>query len=108
MSQTAPRTPGYDWRENEAVAAGARGQYSAQLLAARAEDIIRARNETAAPLFLYLAFQSVHAPLQVPARYEEPYRHIKVQRVAVAELQTNLLAKIPHSRRTFANLRLKL
>ena len=106
MSQTAPRTPGYDWREDEAVAAGARGQYSAQLLAARAEDIIRARNETAAPLFLYLAFQSVHAPLQVPARYEEPYRHIKVQRVA--ELQTNLLAKILVSRRTFANLRLKL
>ena len=67
MSQTAPRTPGYDWREDEAVAAGARGQYSAQLLAARAEDIIRARNETAAPLFLYLPYQAVHAPLEAPA-----------------------------------------
>jgi len=29
------------------------------------------------PFFLYLAYQAVHSPLQVPDRYIEPYTFIK-------------------------------
>jgi hypothetical protein len=44
-----------------------RGRYSTHVLGARAVEIVHqhaAALGSAAPLFLYLAFQSVHAPLQ--------------------------------------------
>jgi hypothetical protein len=43
----------------------ARGEYSAHVFGARAVDIVQQHAaNTSAPLFLYLALQSVHAPLQ--------------------------------------------
>jgi hypothetical protein len=46
---------------------GSRGHYSTHVLGARAVEIVHqhaAALGSAAPLHLYLAFQSVHAPLQ--------------------------------------------
>ncbi len=54
-------------RREEAVDEASRGHYSTHVLGARAVEIVRqhaAALDSAAPLFLYLAFQSVHAPLQ--------------------------------------------
>ena len=77
MSSTQPHTVGYDFRDNEAVYREAAGKYSAHLFAERAAEIISAHSNSTAPLFLYLAFQSVHSPLQVPEQYEEPFRTVK-------------------------------
>ncbi|XP_025098632.1 arylsulfatase B-like [Pomacea canaliculata] len=60
--------------------------YSTFLFTQRAEDIVRTHSPSK-PLFLYLAYQSVHAPLQVPEKYTEQYHDIN-----------------NHSRRTYAGM----
>ena len=65
MSSTKPSTLGYDLRDQDDVAPQAKGVYSAHLFAERAVEIIRNRKNSSQPMFLYLALQSVHAPLQV-------------------------------------------
>eukprot|EP00927_Polykrikos_kofoidii_P058246 TRINITY_DN5263_c0_g2_i1.p1 TRINITY_DN5263_c0_g2~~TRINITY_DN5263_c0_g2_i1.p1 ORF type:complete len:525 (-),score=53.98 TRINITY_DN5263_c0_g2_i1:42-1616(-) len=62
---------------------GDTGKYSAHIFTEEAVRIIRNHDAEAAPLFLYLAFQSVHLPRQVPNSYVEPYEksiHDKVRR----------------------------
>eukprot|EP00927_Polykrikos_kofoidii_P058245 TRINITY_DN5263_c0_g1_i1.p1 TRINITY_DN5263_c0_g1~~TRINITY_DN5263_c0_g1_i1.p1 ORF type:complete len:519 (-),score=53.10 TRINITY_DN5263_c0_g1_i1:136-1692(-) len=62
---------------------GDSGKYSAHIFVEEAVRIILNHDAEAAPLFLYLAFQSVHAPRQVPDSYVEPYKssiHDKVRR----------------------------
>nr|XP_057920465.1 arylsulfatase B isoform X2 [Doryrhamphus excisus] len=65
-----------DLREEEEVAAGYKGDYSTELLSRRATRII-GKHDPTKPLFLYVALQAVHAPLQVPERYVAPYAFIK-------------------------------
>ena len=67
---------GYDLRDGEKIAKDAERTYSTFLFAQKAERIISEHN-TSQPLFLYLAFQSVHEPLQVPEQYLKQYEDIK-------------------------------
>lgn len=50
--------------------------YSAHLFASYVEDLLTSRNPET-PMFLYLPFQSCHAPLMVPEEYMKPYDHIQ-------------------------------
>ncbi|KAK6323081.1 hypothetical protein J4Q44_G00054200 [Coregonus suidteri] len=71
-----PGMCGYDLYEGEEAAwEQDRGQYSTLMFTQKAVDIL-AHHNPQKPLFLYLAFQAVHSPLQVPARYLERYKSI--------------------------------
>lgn len=53
--------------------------YSTQLLAKEASRLIRSR-DIGKPLFLYLPFNAVHSPLQVPDSYMAPYGNLSGKR----------------------------
>lgn len=49
------------------------GIYSTHVFTSGAVDVITNHDPATSPLFLYLAYQAVHAPDQVPPQYEAPY-----------------------------------
>ncbi|XP_076020281.1 arylsulfatase B [Genypterus blacodes] len=65
-----------DLRDGEEVATGYKGAYSTELLSEKAINVISKHNPKK-PLFLYVALQAVHAPLQVPDSYVTPYKSIE-------------------------------
>ncbi|KAK3596800.1 hypothetical protein CHS0354_036639 [Potamilus streckersoni] len=67
---------GYDFRFNTDVYHPPNGEYSANIFTERAIDILNAVDPRNESLFLYLPFQSVHAPLEVPEKFEKIYSHI--------------------------------
>nr|XP_011416314.2 arylsulfatase B-like [Crassostrea gigas] len=67
-----------DYRDNEKPVKNLNGTYSTFTFVSRAQDIIKKHNSSQ-PLFLYMAFQNVHDPIQVPKQYEDMYPNIKTQ-----------------------------
>uniref|UniRef100_A0A8C9DIH6 Arylsulfatase family member J n=1 Tax=Prolemur simus TaxID=1328070 RepID=A0A8C9DIH6_PROSS len=72
----SPGMCGYDLYENDNAAWDYdNGMYSTQMYTERVQQILASHNPTK-PIFLYIAYQAVHSPLQAPGRYFEPYRSI--------------------------------
>ncbi|XP_033642366.1 arylsulfatase B-like [Asterias rubens] len=67
---------GYDLRDQEAPAYQDKGNYSTFLFAERAQRILES-HDPKKPFFMYLPFQAVHGPLQVPEQYLQQYKDIK-------------------------------
>ena len=67
---------GFDLRRNEEVATDAAGKYSTFLFTDEAVEIIKT-HEPDTPLFLFVAYQAVHSPLEVPEQYTARYKDIK-------------------------------
>lgn len=64
---------GYDLRSNETVSYEGSGEYSANLFSRKAVEVVN-NHQTKEPLFLYLAYQSIHKPIQVPDKYARVYQ----------------------------------
>ena len=71
------REGGFDWHRNDKV--NRDEGYSTHLIAAEAVKRIEQR-DAKKPLFLYVPFNAVHGPHQVPEKYKEPYGSLKEPR----------------------------
>lgn len=67
-----------DFHDGYSIVWNETGSYSANLYATRAEYII-SKHDKSKPLFLYLPYQSVHEPLEVPPEFEALYPNIKTK-----------------------------
>jgi len=74
---THERDGGFDWHRDDKV--NRDEGYSTHLIAREASWLIAA-HDPARPLFLYVPFNAVHAPHQVPERYTAPYAQLKGER----------------------------
>jgi len=61
-----------DFYDGDQIASHLSGQYTTDLFAERAEELIRAHDQ-ANPMFLYLAFNAIHTPLDVSSEYYDLY-----------------------------------
>ncbi|XP_077332934.1 arylsulfatase J [Lithobates pipiens] len=72
----SPGTCGYDLYENDNAAWDHdHGIYSTEMYTQRVQNILSSHNPKK-PIFLYIAYQAVHSPLQAPGTYLENYKSI--------------------------------
>lgn len=81
------RDGGFDWHRNDQE--NHDEGYATHLIAQEAERRIRER-QRAKPLFLYVPFNGVHAPLQVPKEYSDRYPQFSGNRKTYAGMVTAL------------------
>ena len=67
---------GYDMDSENGPTNKTYGEYSANLFVDKTKEAIDNHNKSN-PMFLYVAFQSVHSPMQAPEKYIKPYSYIK-------------------------------
>lgn len=80
---THERDGGFDWHKNDTV--NRDEGYSTELIGKEAARLIRERDK-AKPLFLYVPFNGVHSPFQVPDRYLSLYPQFKGNRKTYAAM----------------------
>ncbi|KAK7094926.1 hypothetical protein V1264_006406 [Littorina saxatilis] len=73
---TDERMCGYDLRDNEVPVKDQLEKYSTQVFTEKAVNLIK-NHEQKKPLFLYMAYQAVHSPLEVPEDYTWNYYNIQ-------------------------------
>ncbi|XP_006811870.1 arylsulfatase B-like [Saccoglossus kowalevskii] len=64
------------YRNNISIAQEYQGHYSTDLYAREATNVIR-NHDASKPMFMYLAFQAAHLPLQAPRKYIDMYSNIE-------------------------------
>lgn len=80
---THERDGGFDWHKNDKV--NRDEGYSTELIGREAARVIRERDK-AKPLFLYVPFNGVHSPHQVPEKYLSLYPDLKGNRRTYAAM----------------------
>lgn len=75
------RDGGFDWHRDDKVCH--EEGYSTHLIAKDASKFV-AETAGKSPFFLYVPFNAVHAPLQVPEKYKDPYGQLKPNRKSYA------------------------
>ncbi len=81
------RDGGFDWHRDDKVSHDE--GYSTELIGREACRLIKER-DAGKPLFLYVPFNGVHAPLQVPEKYAAPYTQFEGKRRTYAGMVTAL------------------
>lgn len=81
------RDGGFDWHKDDQV--NRDEGYSTELVGKEASRLIASRDKTK-PLFLYVPFNGVHSPYQVPDKYSDAYPQFSGQRKKYAGMVTAL------------------
>jgi len=73
FSHVRDKYDGYDFHRNEELLFTAKGKYSTELYTNEAVNLISGRQNSSDrnPFFLYLPYQALHAPMQVPKQYAD-------------------------------------